>query len=82
MNYFHPGQKFESYWGSFDENIRQMMPSLMATRVLGLLRRGTENKIENILTKLRCVTGLTLHADLVTLFQKTFSRTKQRQRWK
>lgn len=58
-----------------------MMPSLMATRVLGLFRKGTENKTENILRKLKCVIDLSLHASLVTLFQKAFSRTKQRQSW-
>lgn len=79
MDYLHPGQRFEGYWGSFYKIIHQMMPSLMATRVL-VLRKGTENKTENILIKLRCVTGLTLQAALVTLFLKTFSRTKKRQR--
>lgn len=81
MNYVHPGQRFEGYWGSFYKIICQMMPSLMAMRVFGLLRKGTENKTENILIKLGCVTCLMLHAALVTLFQKSFSRTKQRQRW-
>lgn len=71
MNYLHPGQRFEGYWGSFYKIICQMMPSLMATRVLGLLRKEIENKPENILIKLGCVTGFMLHAALVTV-SKTF----------